>query len=393
MVFNNQFFNNGIISDPYGRKDPLWELSDPNGALINEILRGLINKMKTKIAIVGFGESGKSTLFNKIFGSNIREISTQTTLSSENQASEKFGIIFTDNPDNVTRIFHIDIIEEAIEQQNLIIQCIDGTSATSDSDKNLYDFLKEFGKPIIVVVTKADVMFEDREIREYEESILKKFGSSINPIFISAKTGKNMSMLIERILKLLPNVAKNDFIAKEKINLEIKEKRAREIMYIAAAAAAAAAISPIPVSDIAIITPIQITMVLTIAWLYVGEITFERAKELLAVVGGGVALRYAYQAIVSFLPVVGQIVGPVIAFGSTIALGEAAILYFKSGGKVTKEEINEAYKRAKEKAEKEFKNSDIMDNIKKDQIKKLKEKLSKKEISQEEFESEITKLV
>jgi len=369
---------------------------DPNEAMwmilrkeLEEMVDKLINKNKPKIAIVGFSKSGKSTLFNKIFGSDIQEISAQTVL-----ASEKLGIIFTDNPGYETETPSIDEIKQAIEQQDLIIQCIDGMSEISDSDRDLYDFLKGFGKPIIVVVTKADVMLEAREIREYEESILEKIGL-IDFIFISAKNGKNISMVIEKILTLLPKAKKNPFIAEQKADLEIKEKKAREIVNPAATVAAAAALSPIPVSDIAIITPTQITMVLRIAWLYVGEITFERAKELFAVVGGGLALRYAYQAIVSLIPVLGQIAGPVIAFGGTKALGETAILYFKLGGKVTKEEIDETYKRAKEKAEKEFKNSDIMDNIKKykDQIKKLKEKLSKKEISQEEFESEITKLV
>jgi len=367
---------------------------DPNEAMwmilrkeLEEMVDKLINKNKPKIAIVGFSKSGKSTLFNKIFGSDIQEISAQTVL-----ASEKLGIIFTDNPGYETETPSIDEIKQAIEQQDLIIQCIDGMSEISDSDRDLYNFLKEFGKPIMVVVTKADVMLEDREIREYEESILEKIGL-IDFIFISAKNGKNISMLIEKILTLLPKAKKNPFIAEQKADLEIKEKKAREIVNSAAIAAALAAIIPDPFS-VFIIISIQIGMVLKIAWLY-GKITFERVKELIVLIGTGILWRYAYQAAVSFIPIIGEFVGPAIAFVSTKALGEAAILYFKLGGKVTKEEINEAYKRAKEKAEKEFKNSGIMNNIKKykDQIKKLKEKLNKKGISQEEFESEITKLV
>jgi small GTP-binding protein len=299
--------------------------------------------VKPKIAIVGFGKAGKSTLFNKIFGSNIQETGAQTDLTKENKESEKFGIIFTDTTGYGTGTFPtIDKIKKDIEKENLIIQCINGVTAISNSDEELYKFVKESGKPIIVAVTKADIM-EDREIREYQQSILEKFGP-VDPIFISAKTGKNMSMLIERIVELLPEAEKDAFIANEQADLEIKEKRAREIIYSAATAAAAIAIIPIPVSDVFIITPVQAGMVLTIAGLYGEKITLERAKELLVVVGGGVALRYAYQAIVSFIPVVGQIIGPVIAFGGTVALGEAAIVYFKSGGKATKEEIAEAYK-------------------------------------------------
>jgi ribosome biogenesis GTPase A len=52
---------------------------DPNEVIwmilrkkLEEMVDKLINKNKPKIAIVGFSKSGKSTLFNKIFGSDIQ---------------------------------------------------------------------------------------------------------------------------------------------------------------------------------------------------------------------------------------------------------------------------------------------------------------------------------
>lgn len=49
-----------------------------------------------KIAIVGFGKSGKSTLFNAIFGKTLQETGAQTDLTGAEREESLFGTIFTD---------------------------------------------------------------------------------------------------------------------------------------------------------------------------------------------------------------------------------------------------------------------------------------------------------
>ena len=120
-----------------------------------------------KIAIVGFAKSGKSTLFNAIFGKNLQETGAQTDLTKEEKQAQIFGILFTDTRGFGTKLVSIEDIKKALRDQNLIIHCLNGMTGISEQDKDLYDFCKESEKPIIVVVTKTDVM-KEREIEESE---------------------------------------------------------------------------------------------------------------------------------------------------------------------------------------------------------------------------------
>ncbi len=50
--------------------------------------------VKVKITIVGFGKSGKSTLFNALFGEDIQTTGAQTDLTGEEREEKLFGVIF-----------------------------------------------------------------------------------------------------------------------------------------------------------------------------------------------------------------------------------------------------------------------------------------------------------
>jgi small GTP-binding protein len=309
--------------------------------------------LQVKIAIVGFGKAGKSTLFNGIFGQNLQETGAQTDLTRKERQETRFGAIFTDTRGFGTNLVPLEEIKRVLHEQHLIIHCINGMSAISAEDLELYRFCKTSSKPVIVVVTKADVM-KEREIREYEGSVVQKLGSSSTPIFVSAETGRNMNLLVSRIVELLPEAVRHAFTAKQRVNLEIKRDEAKFLIHATAVGAAGVAISPIPLSDVVLLVPMQAGMVVGIARIYGYDITTERAKEILLVAGGGIVLRYAFQTLVKFLPGLGSIIGPAIAYGGTVAIGEGAILYFESGMKASPAEIAEVYKRAKEIAERDF---------------------------------------
>ncbi len=335
--------------------DEVWEK-------IEEEVRNLNEKYGTpvKIAIVGFGKSGKSTLFNAIFGEDLQRVGAQTDLTQENREEKRFGTIFTDTRGFGTKLVSLEEIKMALEGQNLIIHCFNGMSAISDKDVELYNFCRDMKKPIIVVVTKVDVM-KKREIEEYRESFHQKVDPLLDPIFLSAETGINMELLIHRIVELLPEAVKDAFIANQKRDLQIKQKKARKIIHTTAVAAVGFAVSPIPVSDVIVLIPLQAKMVVSIGFIYGHKISVERAKEILAVAGGGIMFRYAAQSLVKFLPGLGSIIGPSIAYAGTVAIGEAALAYFESGMKLSEKEISDIYKRAKQKAEKDYGHQNLND--------------------------------
>jgi len=80
-------------------------------------------------------------------------------------------------------------------------------------------------------------------------------------------------------------VAKDAFIAKQRVDFELKRLKCRALIHTSAIAAAAVAVSPIPVSDVIILIPMQAGMVASIAKIYGLDITYASAKEFLAVAG------------------------------------------------------------------------------------------------------------
>ena len=87
----------------------------------------------------------------------------------------------------------------------------------------------------------------------------------------------------------------------------------------------------IPGADLPIMTLNQAKMVLQIAAAYGHEMDKGRAKELAAVVGGAYVCRTLARELVEFVPVLGFVVKPGIAYGGTAAIGSAVIEYYEGG--------------------------------------------------------------
>ena len=370
---------------------PIWE------KILEELDK--VNKkynVPVKLAIVGFAKSGKSTLFNAIYGEDVQEVGAQTDLTMEDRDARRFGVILTDTRGFGTSLVPLQEIKSKIAEDppHMIIHCINGMGGISEDDAELYEFCKEAGKHVIVVVTKADVM-KEREIAEFRRSVQEKLDSSVDPLFVSAETALNMTILVKKVVSLLPEAARDAFIAKQRVDFQAKRNKSRAAIQTTALAAAGVAVSPIPVSDVLILIPMQAGMVAAIGKLWGYEMSAARVKEIITVAGGGIVLRYAFQVLVKFLPAAGSIIGPVIAYGGTVALGEAALRYFESGMKATPEEIAKVYKQAKEKAEHGFKTSGREDKIEqhKDELEQLRRQLERGGITQEEYERRVEELL
>ncbi|MNL30843.1 hypothetical protein D3C87_1526030 [compost metagenome] len=86
---------------------------------------------------------------------------------------------------------------------------------------------------------------------------------------------------------------------------------------------------PIPGADMPLMTANQIKMILRMAAMFDMPLGIDRARELLAVVGGGFGLRTAARQIAKFIPGPGWLVGGAIGYSGTLAMGKAAIEYFR----------------------------------------------------------------
>ena len=76
----------------------------------------------------------------------------------------------------------------------------------------------------------------------------------------------------------------------------------------------------------------QIRMVLRIAAAHGEALDRERAFEILSVVAAGLGFRTLARQLVGVVPGLGWAVKGGVAYGATLALGEAASAYFAAGG-------------------------------------------------------------
>lgn len=86
---------------------------------------------------------------------------------------------------------------------------------------------------------------------------------------------------------------------------------------------------PIPGADLPLMTANQVKMVLRMAAMFDMPLGVDRARELLAVIGGGFGLRTAARQIAKFIPGPGWLLSGAIGYSGTLAMGKAALEYFR----------------------------------------------------------------
>ncbi len=90
----------------------------------------------------------------------------------------------------------------------------------------------------------------------------------------------------------------------------------------------------IPGADLPIMTVNQAKMALQIAAVYGEPMGKERAKEIVAVVGGAFACRAIARELIELVPILGGVVRTGIGYAGTAAMGRAIIEYFEGGENV-----------------------------------------------------------
>ena len=161
------------------------------------------------VAILGRPNSGKSTLLNRFIGEKISIVSPkpQTTRNkiAGIKTSENYQIIFEDTPgifkgrDKLSE-FMQKSWETARRNTDIIVYLIDGANGFNRKD---FDIIDKFSKDdtVIFAVNKKDTA-EPKDIFPILNELNKyQFAKEIIPI--SAKTGENCDILLDKIISLL----------------------------------------------------------------------------------------------------------------------------------------------------------------------------------------------
>ena len=196
------------------------------GDLLDEVIEHFPENKDTdydegivKVAVIGKPNVGKSSLINSILGEE-RVIVTNIPGTTRDAVDTYFTYqndryVFIDTAglrrkrsiyENVERYSVVRTLT-AVDRADLCILIIDGTEGVTEQDTKIAGYAHDNGKGIIIAVNKWDIVEKDTNTyHRFEKDIRTKLGfiNYAPIIFISAKTGKRINKLFER-LKVVNN--------------------------------------------------------------------------------------------------------------------------------------------------------------------------------------------
>jgi small GTP-binding protein len=290
---------------------------------------------------VGPVNSGKSTLFNTLKGREVSPVAAVpgTTRELHHEHWGPFSLIDTPGFGEVDGVDRANIALQGVDAANVVVLVLDAVAGVRQADYALLQRLRDLGKPVVVALNKIDLLREGREavIADARD----KLGEPAL-IPISAKRGTNIAqLLLPRITDVHPALA----VALGRALPGYRRQVANRIVRNASVVNAAIGAEPIPGLDIPFLLAIQARMVLRIAAIFGEPMSVQHAKELVATIVGGVALRYLAQEGAKLIPGPGWVVAAAVASAGTWAIGQVAIQYFEHGKTLTAEQLRSRYRR------------------------------------------------
>lgn len=165
------------------------------------------NGMNMVAAIVGYTNAGKSTLLNRLTGSDVyvqnQLFATLDPTTRICKLPEGEEILFTDTVGFISKLPHqlIDAFKSTLEEAkyaDVIIHVVDGTDENAQMHMDVvYKTLSDLGvtgKPVVTLVNKTDLQ---------EEPIKFLDPRADKTIYISAKTGDGIEAFYEELQNIL----------------------------------------------------------------------------------------------------------------------------------------------------------------------------------------------
>ena len=300
----------------------------------SEVLEGL----KNTVVIVGQPNTGKSTLFNYLKGQQLSPVSPEAG-TTRNLVRADFGpFTLIDTPGHLP-----ELMESGMDLASVIVFLIDGTKGLQSKDRELYDTIKKLNKPTIIGVNKVDALSGDEAGDKVANEIAVALGVA-GVIPVSGRTGVNVAEeLIPAMIDASPEAAL--VIGRELP--AYRRNAAQRIIRNATLISLAAGLEPFPLVDIPILLGNRIRLVLRLAALYGEPVdsanTTKHLRELIAVMAGGLGLRYLAEQAAKAIPFGGDFISGAIAGAGTWAMGQVILEYYESGKKISPQRLRMLY--------------------------------------------------
>lgn len=331
-------------------------------ALVSECLKQINEGEKrmghVNIIIAGKTGVGKSTLINAAFRENLAETGMGLPVTQSSKVIEMdglpiriydtVGLELTEKTKRATIDDIHGLIRAKLDENNpdgfihCMWYCVQANSDRLELPEQelIADIAKKI--PVVLVITKA---YLKKHAREFA-AVLKGYNLAVKSICIVlaqsysdedfSAEAYGVEELIQTTLKILPESAKDAWINAQS-SIEIKHRQAVRVINETVAAAFGAGFIPLPVADVLMLMPIQISMMVRITNIYGLKITRNKMKRILFIIFGAMGAasagtffaRTLFTGIAKLIPGVGTLAGGTIngtaASAMTMAIGRVYI--------------------------------------------------------------------
>ena len=299
-----------------------------------EVLEGL----KSTVVIVGLPNTGKSTLFNYLKGQQLSPVSPDAGTTRTLVRTDFGPFTLIDTPGHLP-----ELMESGMDLASVIVFLIDGTKGLQAKDRELYETIKKLNKPTIIGVNKIDALSGEESGDKVANEVAVSLGVA-GVIPVSGRTGVNIAEeLIPAMIDASPEAAL--VIGRELP--AYRRNAAQRIIRNATLISLAAGLEPLPLVDIPILLGNQIRLVLRLAALYGEPVdsanTTRHLRELIAVMAGGLGLRYLAEQAAKAIPFGGDFISGAIAGAGTWAMGQVILEYYESGKNISPQRLRMLY--------------------------------------------------
>lgn len=307
------------------------------------------NKLERyNLAVLGATGVGKSTLINAVFGGDLartgvgKPVTQHVSLYKNDEGtlglydfkgSESFDEMrgFVQNFKNIYR----ERVDEG-EPIHGVWFCVKASDRRfDDAQRKLLDEINDLGVPVILVVTqtpfKPDIGFPPdvveflRFLADADLPIVSKEPipvAAVDDHFLGTKA-HGLDRLVEVSITAAPKGVAPALVAAQRIDLERKRSEANGAITLATVTATGIGATPIPMTDAALLAPVQLGMMRKVASIYGIPLTKDAGVTIATQLTVAAAGKAAATSLLKLVPGFGVVITGTIAGTFTAAVGYA----------------------------------------------------------------------